>query len=62
MNNNRGEDWATVKPRIDTSLKKLKTDLEELRQFDKTLLKKFIKMRSEIKELSKEVALQVDEV
>ena len=63
MNNNNitREDWETVKPRIDTTLEKLKSDLAELRKSDKVLLKKFIKMRSEIKELSKEAAIFQEE-
>ncbi len=53
----------TVKPRIDSNLRKLKCELEELRNTDKDLLKKFIKMRSEIKEMSKETVLAIsDEV
>eukprot|EP00794_Sanderia_malayensis_P004884 gene4884-5524_t len=56
MNNNIGEDWMSVKPRIESSLRKLRCELEELRNADKDLLKKFIKMRSEIKELSKDAA------
>ncbi len=61
MNNNIMEDWTIVKPRIDSNLKKLKCDLEELRTVDKMLLKKFIKMRSEIKKLSKETAFLYSE-
>ena len=53
-NNNSREDWTTLQPRIESSLQKLKSELEDLRNSDKDLLKKFIKMRSEIKELSKE--------
>ena len=54
-NNNSEEDWESIKPRMESSLQKLKNELAELRQSDKILLKKFIKMRSEIKEMSKDV-------
>ena len=54
-NNNVEDDWEMVKPRMESNLQKLKCELAELRQSDKALLKKFIKMRSEIKEMSRDI-------
>lgn len=54
-NNNKEDDWEIVKPRIESNLEKVRRDLDELRQSDRALLRKFIKMRSEIKEISKDI-------
>jgi len=56
VNNNSKEDnWRLMKPRMESSIQRLKSELAELRQCDKILLKRFIKMRSEIKEMSRDI-------
>ena len=54
-NNSREDNWESIKPRMESSIQWLKSELAELRQCDKALLKRFIKMRSEIKEMSRDI-------